>query len=747
MNRFVQTAGGVLCFTLAAHVPGLGAQGPTSSALDTLAVPASARVVTRGPGGRTTIRTTHLSSPLTLDGVLDEDIYFTVSPVSDLIQQEPQLGEPATEKTDLWFSSDGDRLYVSARCWDTDLEGGVFGDMRRDGESHRLSESLMVGLDTYHDQRSGYLFGVNSMGGVADSQVTNEKSVNRDWNGIWDARVGRFDRGWTVEIMIPFKSVRYTPGAQSWGIQVRRVVARKNEVTFLTEVPPAVAGIYRFSSAASLVDLGLPRTAPDLEVKAYGLTGIRTDRQTTPLTGNELDRNAGFDIKYGLTRSLTADFTYRTDFAQAEDDDQQINLTRFSLFFPEKREFFLEGRGMFAERRAGGDTPIIFFSRRIGLEDGQRVPIQFGGRLTGKVGSYSIGFVNIQTGDEPSSGTGESNFTVIRLKRDVLSRSNVGFLFTRRSRSIVGAGSNEAYAVDGLFSFFQNLNLTGYLARTRTPDLSNDDTSYLAQLDYNADRYGVKLEQLKVGEDFNPEVGFVRRRGIVRRLASLRFSPRPRSTARIRKFYWEATYDQFAKGSGQLESRSIGGAHRIELQNGDRVSFEVERSEEHVENEFNIASDVTILRDVYTFHEIRTGYNFGPLWSLSGNVRFDAGGFYGGTRKALSYLAGRMRLTPMFTLYPSVSVNWIDLPQKQFMTRLVSLRALYTLTPRMFLLTFWQYSSDVHDVSVNMRLRWEYQPSSELFLVYNEGRSTLPRGHFDLANRSFIVKVTKRLLF
>ena len=346
-----------------------------------------------------------------------------------------------------------------------------------------------------------------------DGQVTNESQVNTDWNPVWDLATGTFDGGWVVEAALPFTSLRYGPGrSQTWGLQVRRRSRWRNEISYLNPVPAAFAGRGHFqvSLAAPLTGLEAPPGSHTLEIKPYAVADLTSDLTATPVVLNDVGADAGIDLKYGITQNLTADVTVNTDFAQVEADEQQINLTRFSLFFPEKREFFLENQGMFAFGGAGSgpsgeDTPILFYSRRIGLHERQEVPIEVGGRLTGRLGKFSLGLLNIQTGDGPSVAA--TNFSVVRLKRDVLRRSSIGAIVTRRSVSTQSVGSNEAYGVDGTFAFYDNLTVNTYWATTNTGGLGEDEVSYRAQLDYAGDRYGVALERLAVGTDFNPEVG------------------------------------------------------------------------------------------------------------------------------------------------------------------------------------------------------------------------------------------------
>ena len=502
--------------------------------------PDSPATITRDAEGRATVRAIRLAGPLQIDGQLDESLYTSSPPLSDFIQIEPSDGAPATEKTEVWVSFDRTNVYVTVRAWESQPDRMVANEMRRDSNNIRQNANIAFMFDTYYDRRNGVSFMVNPLGGRSDTQFTSGQP-NNDWNPIWDLAVGTFEGGWTVETALPFKSLRYRPGrAQIWGFNVRRFNRWKNEMSYLTPVSNALgaAGIGQASQAATLTGLEAPPGSRHLEIKPYAIADLTSTATATPTMSHDLGGDVGLDVKYGVTQNLTADFTYNTDFAQVEADLQQVNLTRFSRFFPEKRDFFLENQGLFqfggVGSRGGGDGPILFFSRRIGLDQGREIPLQAGGRLTGRVGTFGVGALNIQTDDRaPSPAT---NFSVIRIKRDLLRRSSIGAIVTRRSVALGGVGSNETYGVDGTFAFYENLAINTYWAQTRTEGLVTEDTSYRLQLDYAGDRYGVELERLMVGDHFNPEVGFLRRDDLRKSFGQFRFSPRPASIALVRKF-------------------------------------------------------------------------------------------------------------------------------------------------------------------------------------------------------------------
>jgi|TARA_B100002003_G_scaffold248720_1_gene283156 TolB-like protein len=739
----------------------------SGSIIDGPSPPTLPAMVARNARGQATMRATRITEAIALDGRLDERVYTTVPSVSDFIQQEPNEGAPASERTETWIFFDDDTIYISARCWDSQPARMIANEMRRDNLGIFQNENFAVVLDTFYDRRNGYMFHTNPLGGMFDGHIT-AGNMNRDWNGVWDVRTDRFDDGWTVEIAIPFKTVRFSPGtAQTWGVNLRRIVRWKNETSYLTAVPAAygLAGIMRLSVAGAVVGVEAPPSSGNIEVKPYLISDLTTDRLASPPTANVLDGDAGFDVKYGVTQGLTADFTYNTDFAQVEVDEQQVNLTRFSLFFPEKREFFLEGQGIFdfgggrgfsgrgpglrvgGSGGGGSNTPILFFSRRIGLDGGLPVPIEAGGRLTGKVGAFSIGLLDIQTGDEASSGARPTNFGVVRIKRDILRRSAIGVLATHRSVALSGEGSNQLYGVDGTFAFYDNLNLNTYLARTETPGLDGDDLSYRGQFDYNGDRYGLQAERLVVDEHFNPEVGFLRRTDFQRSFASTRFSPRPASIASVRKLSWEGSFDYVTNDAGRVDTRIANAAFGIDLENSDQFLVEASHNYEFLAEPFDIATDVTIPVGGYTFTDTSASYAFGSQRRISGTFSASHGSFFGGTRTSAGVSRGRVGLTPQLSVEPGLSINWVDVPTGSFTATLLTSRATYTVNPRAFVSALLQYNSAAASLSTNIRLRWEYQPGSELFVVYTDQRDTLVPRFPELENRAIVVKVNRLFRF
>lgn len=754
----------VACLALGAFLAPLAAPAQVAApAFDGPAAPVLPATVARDEAGRVTVRAVRLDAPLVFDGRLDEDIYQRVQPMGDFIQQEPREGAPATEKTDVWVLFDETRLYISARCWDSHPELEVVNERRRDHVNIYQNENFVAVIDTYYDRRNSFLFQTNPLGALRDGYITDERVHNVDWSTVWDVRARRDDQGWMFEMAIPFKSLRYKgSGEQVWGINFLRLVRWKNELSHLTRVPAAWAqrGIYKASSFATLVGVNPGAASRTLELKPYVTGSVRTDHVGTPRRTNQPGGDVGGDLKVGLTKSLTADFSYNTDFAQVEDDEQQVNLTRFSVFFPEKREFFLEGQGIFqfggvstrvtpgaltGGNQGPGDTPVVFFSRRIGLSGNRPVPILAGGRVTGRAGAYSVGAINIQTGESEDGASRPANFSVLRLRRDVLKRGSVGILATSRDVSASGGGSSQAVGADAGLAFRNSWTMDAAYVRSLSSRGQGEGVSYWSRVDFAVDRYGAQYEHLYVGPGFTPEVGFVRRLDFRRNFGQLRFSPRL-ARSRLRQVHNEANLDYVTNPLGHLETRVLELSTRGDFRGGDQFTVQYLRDFEYLARPFLVANGVSIPAGGYTFQEVQTSFNAGPQRRIAGRVGMTRGQFFDGDRTEVSY-SGRLEATASLMFEPAVSVNWVDLPAGSFRNTVARSRATFTLSPRSFVGALVQYASASRTVSANVRFRWEYQPGSDLFVVFTEGRDTSPRGLPGLQNRGVVVKFTRLFRF
>ena len=758
---------------------GTATQGPTP--------PVAPAVVSRDDAGNATVRAVRVQEPLGIDGNLDEAFYQSTPAISDLFQSVPDEGAPATERTEAWVGFDDENVYVSARIWDSAPEAEwVANEMRRDAASVELNDQFGVFLDTYYDRRNAVGFVVNPLGGFTDLQVMNEQDGNIDWNPISEIRTGRFENGWTVEMAFPFRSLRYRPGReQVWGIQLRRHIVRKNEWDHLTRLPLSVGGSgtrgsWRVSLFGTLVGIEPPPPSRQLDVKPYAISSLKTNRVADPAVSNDLSADVGVDVKVGITDNLTGDLTYNTDFAQVEVDEQQANLTQFSVFFPEKRDFFLEGQGIWefgnggrgtgqgggggppgaasvssSGRGRGGrsvNAPALFYSRRVGLENGQPVPILGGGRLTGKLGSFDAGAVAIRTDEEPDAGAQATTFTAIRLRRDVLARSSVGVLLEERSQSLAAPGNaNRAYGVDYNFAFLGDAQVFGYFARTETEGLEGRDKSFRVRAGYRGDVWSGNVDHVTLGENFNPELGFVRRKNIRETNVFARWSPRFAAFPSTRQWNFAFTLNYLENDRfGIVQSRNRAGRVEIEFQNGDWLTVNGTQLYEHLDRLTTI-SGAPIPAGTYRFRDFDASYYFGPTRRFSGSVSLTHGSFYTGEVTSLSLARGRIEGFPQLSVEPSVEFNWIDLAELEtvdgeFNQHVARTRVNYALSPRAFVSGLLQYNSGSETFGANVRLRWEWAPGSELFVVFTEDRTTdvLDRWS-DLSGRQLVIKATRLL--
>ena len=718
-----------------------------------------------------TVRAHRLTQPLVFDGRLDDAAYNANEPAPAFKQQEPRVGELATEQTEMWVFFDDRNVYVSARMHDSAPDRMVADEMRRDASIYQ-NEHFVVVFDTFHDRRTGFFFQTNPLGAVRDALIVDENNANYDWNAVWDVKVHRDETGWTSEMVIPFKSLRYPTGQdQVWGINARRWERRINEHSLLSITPPGTPpnnSVQRLANAATLVGIEVPPPARNIELKPYGVSNLTTNRVSSPPTSNKIDKDIGLDAKYGITSNVTLDLTVNTDFAQVEIDEQQVNLTRFSLFFPEKREFFLEGQGIFDFANTGNnnfnqpDVPIMFFSRRIGLDGGQPVPIKGGVRLTGRIGRTSVGFLDIETDERSSTQLGTTpatNFLVARVKQDIFRRSSIGIIATRRSPRVstgstaldgleaAGAsGSNELFGVDTNWNFFENVQGGTYYARSSTPGVTGDQSSYRSYFRYVHDRYGLETERMRVGDAFNPEVGYVPRPDVTRTNVLARFSPRSRSSRIVRRFEWNAELDRYVNGRDELETRVASGRFRTEFNSSDQLTVTYHDDYELVTTPFRISGGPLVAIGAYHFKEGVIQLNGGAQRVVSGRVTLTAGEFYSGHRQQLEY-SGRVKVSSQLAFEPRLLASHITLREGTLTTKLVGARTTYTVTPRMFVSGLVQFNSSLNTLESNIRWRWEYQPGSDLFVVYTDGRDTFGPRAATLMNRGLAIKATRLLRF
>ena len=679
------------------------------------------------------------NSPIVLDAVLDEPAWADAEPATDFIQREPFEGEPATEKTEIRVLYDDEAIYFGATMYDPEPEKLIINSLRQDF-SMSEDDGVSFYLDTFNDDRNSYAFFINPAGAKRELQSVDEgRDQNLPWEDVWEVKTRIAEEGWYAEVRIPFKSLRFPDSEeQLWGINFQRRVRRRNEQAFWSLMPRRFIS-FNVSYAGDLLGLEGVHPGRNFKFKPFAIGELRD------FSGDDLDStgDVGLDLKYSLSSGLTLDATLNTDFSQVEVDEQQINLTRFSLFFPEKRDFFLENAGIFAfgstgQRNAPQDV-ILFFSRRIGLSSqGQPLPILGGARLTGRLGKWGLGLFNMQTRDSDSDPA--NNFTVLRIKRNILSNSELGALFVNRDSNLSG-DYNRTFGLDANFRFWDNFRIASFLAATRTPGVDQGDLAGRIWVEWKTNLWEARTGYLDIGENFNAEVGFVPRRDIRKSDSSFGWRPRPRSISWIREFFPNVQLQYFNDQEGRLVTRTTDLKFQIILEDGG--GFEIGQSLrfERLDEPFSIRRNVQIAPGDYHFNHWFAQFNSNPSAAVSGRIKYESGDFFDGTRKGLQL---RLDLKPHYRFTASGQFRWdrLKLSQGTFSSRLVSTRLEYSFSTQMFLSAFLQYNSDLREVSTNLRFNLIHRPLSDIFVVYNEQRDTFGP---HLLDKSLTLKYTHLL--
>ncbi len=689
---------------------------------------ATARFDRNLPARRTT-------ATITVDGRLDEEAWATAEIATNFIQVQPQTGQPAVDQTEVMVLYDDTNLYVAARCFDSDPSGIRINTLEEDFESNNTDMFGFV-VDSLNDRVSGFEFFINPAGARHDAQIFRDGELtNIDWDGVWEVVTTVDERGWYVEVVIPFKTLRFSGAPeQAWGFNAVRRTRRTNEDSTWSPLPLRIRSITRTSWAGMLTGLEDVRQGRNLKIKPFVIGSARTFA-----AGTDFDGDAGIDLKYGLSPSLTLDLTYRTDFSQVEADEQQVNLTRFNIQFPEKREFFLENQGVFNIAATPGDPPnvIPFFSRRIGLSDnGSPIPIVGGARLSGRASDYDVGFLTMTT--EEFGPLPSDTFVVGRARRNLPNTSTVGAIFT--SRNAQGpTGSSELFGVDSLLRFFdQRLDVASYLLGTWSPGYSDRNLAKLVGAAWRDDSLTVAAQYEQVQPNFSPEVGFVRREAMTHYDSEFTWQPRPADASWLRYYIVEGGADYYADGNGDLETRLQSAGAGLQFQSGAQIVARVMNTFDRLTEPFPIRPGIVLAPGDYQYLRYSVSGNSDPSLPLSGSVTASTGEFWDGTSQSFR---GSFVVRPNYrlTLTGSLDYNTADLPAGAFDTTLVGVRVFYGFNTNMFLNSFVQYNATINQFSANTRFNLIHHPLSDLFVVYNERRDTVSQS---LIDRAVIVKFT-----
>jgi hypothetical protein len=695
------------CVSLCSNV--IAAQNPATETFPIL------RAVRLNPG-----------ETISVDGRLDDEPWTRAVPISDLKQFDPQSGEPSTEQTEIRIVFDRDHLYIGAELLDSDPRGLLANQMVRDGALNADDRFMWV-LDPYYDQRSGYFFEINPAGAMGDAQLvgaqgTNEigTSQNRAWDGIWSVRVRRHERGWTAEIDIPFRTLNFNPQATAWGANFQRTIRRKNEENLWTGWRRN-QGLFNLASAGRIEGIEDVSQGRGLDVKPYFIGTYSETMIGTPNSTYKGD--GGVDFFYNLTPQLKTNLTINTDFAQTEVDDRQVNLTRFPLFFPEKRDFFLEGSGNFDFSRERFNNLTAFFSRRIGLTDrGQPQKIDYGAKITGQAAGFDLGFMQVRTAND--HGALGEDFTVFRPRRSFFRQSYAGLIYTRRAtrnsiipdRQTIGA---DVQLATTHFRGSQNLQLGAWVMKTPNAAKKGDDTAWAVRLDSINDPWTFQLNYKEFQKNVDPALGFIERADYRRHVHTVQYNPRPKNNRWIRQFTMQARNDLIWDFTGRWSERVFTVTPlMVSFHSGDNISLNVTPSYERLDKDFRLAQGITLREgQEYQYTRYALSFNTANRRKLSGNGSVAGGTFYSGNRRDLGAgLNVRPRRGVLATF--STSFSRVELPEGNFSTKILRAIVNTQFNPFMSVSNNVQYDSVSRVLGWQFRFRWILRPGNDIYVVW-----------------------------
>jgi hypothetical protein len=691
------------------------------------------------------------SEEIKVDGVLDESVWQSVEPIRQLYQIQPDQGEPATEQSEVRILYDDKKLYFGFIFFDSEMDKIVANDMRRDSEGLRSNDYGFLLLDTYNDRRNAVFFRFTPVGGMEDTAVSNSGgSLNTSWDIVWECRCRINEDHWTVEIAIPFSQLRFERSdVMNWGVNFGREIARKQEIAAWNEAPKTYGGLAKYRTAYFGTLEGLEGISPSrhLELLPYVLPGMSSVPETEETQGVF---EAGLDLKYGLTPNLTADLTFNTDFAQVEADQEQVNLTRFSLFFPEQRPFFLEGASIFdvgIPRTSFRRPPplLLFYSRRIGLAEERAIPLLGGGKVTGKIGPYGIGILNVLADKFEDDGTETSeadifneprtNYSVVRVNRDILSGSTVGAILVNKQDA---DAYNRTTGLDFSYRPTREINLQGLWARTFETDVLGKSNAFSLTGDWRTNLFRLNGSYMDIGEDFNPEVGFVQRADIRRFRGDASYTPWPGKFG-IREIQIGPEIDLILTQDNEVETQEITFDTRFSFETGDDIGFQLKNTTENLNEEFLI-QDISIPVEDYNFTSFRTSIRTSSSRMITARLQVEIGEFYSGTRRGFS-IEATVRPTARFSIEPFIEFNRITLTDEEFDANAFGGRVGYSFSTTLFTKLFTQWSTDTDIISANFLVNYIYRPGSDFYLVFNQNYDTRDGG-VDPLDWSVLGKIT-----
>jgi Domain of unknown function (DUF5916)/Carbohydrate family 9 binding domain-like len=658
------------------------------------------------------------TSRITIDGVLDEPAWETATPIGEIRQREPNQGEKATELTTVKLLYDGQYLYIGVMCFDSDPKQIIGTQMSRDADLE-ADDRVEIVIDSFRDRHNAFYFATNPLGALVDALIVENDEINKDWDAIWLVRTNRTEQGWSAEFAIPFKSLNFHRGQQTWGFNVSRTIKRKLEEDRWAS-PRLDLEFYQVSEAGEIAGFDSIEQGRGLDVRPY----VSSDALRSS-GASDASAKAGADIFYNITPSLKWTTTINTDFAETEEDNRQINLTRFPLFYPEKRAFFLQNAGAFSFLNQSEDADIIpFFSRRIGLLRGKEVPLLAGTKLTGKAGGTEVGLLATRT--RATDLAGEKDFFVARVKRNILQQSYVGGIFTDGDP----ARPDFSRTVGGDFRLFsarflgkdQNFGIDGFLLKTWNQGLTGKDRAFGLGLRYPNDLWNLSLDWKQIEENFRPALGFVPRSDVQKLDASAEFSPRPTDFLNIRQMVHEVTFTRFVNlAHNQVESwRVLIAPIKYNLNSGDEIEFNYAPQFERLFEPFEISNGVTLPVGEYRFDQWTVEVNTASKRRWKADFVSSFGTFWSG--RASQFEAGlEYKLAPHFQTGITFEQTYARLKEGNFVATLFGLRGDWSVSPLLTFFNLVQFDNETGSLAWQSRVRWTLRPGNDVFFVLGQG--------------------------
>ena len=700
-----------------------------------------------------TIYVKQITQPLTIDGVLDDPAWEQADAYeSYFFQQEPHDREPSNEKTRVMVLQDNEFIYFGMQAYYDDPDQIFASVMRRDG-GFGTDDILELLIDTFGDYRTSYAFGTTPQGSKIDAIISDEGNhINQSWDCVWHARAHINNRGYAIELAIPFKSLKYREGDQvRWGLNITREIKYSNEVTYLVPIPRGLGhnGKFKGSLYANLVNIHPPETGLNLELQPYARGG--NTRIYDPIDEQHTRGDGGLDVRYQITPQMTFDLTYNTDFAQVETDEEIVNLTRFNINLPEKREFFLKSAGLFTfgtGARAGGSLVgirsgsdfLLFNSRTIGIEEGERIPLYGGAKLAGRAGDFSIGGMNLQSKQSTlRDGTvvPSTNYTAVKLKRDLFTNSNIGVMMLNKHSG--PEEYNRAFGTDAFFAFSPQFMVNGAVARTYSPGVTTRNWAGNAGLVVNTEWLDMSLRHAFIDSLFNPEMGFVER-GNLRNSEGALSLTRWINSRYLKSIAFMSGIEYITDHHNTVLTREADFEFWVTGSSEDMLRLETDLEYEHLPGDDYIR-DIRIDKGNYRTRTHRITLDTYRSRPVSGSISYEWGSMFDGFSRGFG-LTGDTKFNRHLSVDLSYSHNILDLKNGDLTANILSSRFNYSFSTELFAKAFLQWNDADHRVSTYFLIDWIYRPKSHVYLVYRDTRNTLLNRFDNFRDRALQLKLT-----